>query len=176
MAESTPADVSGGPTCLAALHATHAPELRRFVLGILRDRAAADDVVQAVFAKAIDAVGQLPADAVKPWLFRVACNEAITWKRRARVAHKAISPLGERAKQREPETVDTPLVRAETVTQVREAMQTLSAEQHRVVEARIYEEKTFARIAAEMGLPLGTVLTHMRRALEKLKRKLDRHE
>ena len=39
-----------------------------------------------------------------------------------------------------------------------------------MVLARVYEEKTFAQIAGESGLPLGTVLTRMRRALEKLRR------
>jgi RNA polymerase sigma-70 factor (ECF subfamily) len=33
---------------------------------------------------------------------------------------------------------------------------------------RIYEEKKFAAIAEELGLPLGTVLTRMRLALKKL--------
>ena len=39
-----------------------------------------------------------------------------------------------------------------------------------MVLARVYEEKTFAEIAGETGLPLGTVLTRMRRALEKMRR------
>jgi RNA polymerase sigma-70 factor (ECF subfamily) len=35
---------------------------------------------------------------------------------------------------------------------------------------RIYEEKTFATIAEELGIPLGTALARMRAALEKLRR------
>jgi RNA polymerase sigma-70 factor (ECF subfamily) len=41
-----------------------------------------------------------------------------------------------------------------------------------VVEARIQHGQTFAAIAAELGLPLGTVLTRMRLALAKLRRSL----
>ena len=41
-----------------------------------------------------------------------------------------------------------------------------------MVRARVFEEKTFAEIAGESGLPLGTVLTRMRRALEKMRRTL----
>jgi DNA-directed RNA polymerase specialized sigma24 family protein len=33
---------------------------------------------------------------------------------------------------------------------------------------RVYEEKTFAEIAAETSSPLGTVLTRMRLAMNKL--------
>lgn len=35
---------------------------------------------------------------------------------------------------------------------------------------RIYEEKSFAEIAEELSVPLGTVLTRMRLALKKLSR------
>jgi len=56
---------------------------------------------------------------------------------------------------------EEPLIRGETVEAVREALKQLPEEQRRVVLARIYEEKTFAEIAGEFGLPLGTVLTRM---------------
>jgi RNA polymerase sigma-70 factor (ECF subfamily) len=36
---------------------------------------------------------------------------------------------------------------------------------------RIYEEKTFATIAEELGIPLGTALGRMRTALQKLQRR-----
>jgi DNA-directed RNA polymerase specialized sigma24 family protein len=55
-------------------------------------------------------------------------------------------------------------------------MQDLSLNQQKVLRARVYEEKKFVQIAAEMNAPLATVMTHMRRALEKLRQKLDRKE
>ena len=51
---------------------------------------------------------------------------------------------------------------------VKEVLESLPDEQRRVVRMRIYEEKTFAAIAAELNAPLGTVLTRMRLALKKL--------
>ena len=54
----------------------------------------------------------------------------------------------------------------------RSALGALPAEQSKVVWARMYEDKTFVQIAKESGLPLGTVLTRMRLALEKLRRTL----
>jgi RNA polymerase sigma-70 factor (ECF subfamily) len=38
---------------------------------------------------------------------------------------------------------------------------------------RIYEEKTFAMIAQELGIPLGTALGRMRTALAKLRKTLE---
>jgi DNA-directed RNA polymerase specialized sigma24 family protein len=39
---------------------------------------------------------------------------------------------------------------------------------------RIYEQKKFATIAEELGLPLGTVLTRMQSALKKLRQRLSK--
>ncbi len=38
---------------------------------------------------------------------------------------------------------------------------------------RIYDEKTFAAIAEELSLPLGTVLSRMQLAIRKLRLKLE---
>lgn len=167
--------VSTDSALLAALYEEHAPGLRRFVVGVIRDRAAAEDVVQVTFARATDAAGGIPTDAMKAWLYRVAFNEAIAWKRRSEVDRKATQALGERQRGREFEGVAEPLVRRELVEEVRKALETLPAGQAAVLRARLFHEKSFAEIAAETGAPLGTVLTNMRRGLEKLRQKLNPH-
>ena len=63
-------------------------------------------------------------------------------------------------------------IRDEEAAAVRRALATLPFEQRQVVEARIQRGQTFAAIAAELGLPLGTVLTRMRLALAKLRHSL----
>jgi RNA polymerase sigma-70 factor (ECF subfamily) len=55
---------------------------------------------------------------------------------------------------------------------VREAIERLTEDQRQVVRMRIYEEKTFAEIAEELGIPLGTALTRMRAALGRLRTEL----
>ena len=49
-------------------------------------------------------------------------------------------------------------------------------EQQTVTRMRIVEQKKFTEIAHELQLPLGTVLTRMRLALEKLRRVLAEKE
>ena len=147
--------------------------LTRLVVGVLGDREAAADVVQITFAKAIEARGTFQPEAVKAWLYRVAFNEAITYRRRQQVdrrAREAAAPLVERSVPRPEEQ----LVRRELVEQVREAIGKLSPSQQEVLRLRIYEERTFADIAAQTGAPLGTVLTHMRRGLARLRELLAR--
>ena len=70
---------------------------------------------------------------------------------------------------------ESALVQNETVEAVRKAIGDLPEDQRDVVRSRIYEDKTFAVIAEELGVPLGTVLTRMRLAMQKLQRVLSRH-
>jgi RNA polymerase sigma-70 factor (ECF subfamily) len=159
------------PSLVAALYAEHGAELRRFVLGVVRDPEVAGDVVQMTFAKAVERGHTARAETFKGWLFQVAFREALTARRRRETreqANRRLASLGFHAGERPEEG----LIRAETVTAVRKALAELPVEQGRVVWARMYEDKTFAEIADEFGLPVGTVLTRMRLALQKLRRTL----
>lgn len=166
------------PETIAALHGEHARELRAFLTGVLRNAALVDDALQATFTKAIEVGHTSHEETRKGWLFRVAFNEALQIKRRARIDQRSRERIAEttetehtRHTRHSREQTDQPmteLVRAEAIEFVRGALDTLPDGQREVVRKRIYEEKTFAVIAEEMGLPLGTVLTRMRTAMQKL--------
>lgn len=160
---------------MAALIVEYADDLRRVLVGVLRDHHLANDVLQTAIVRAIDKAGQVPLESLKGWLYRVAINEAILFKRKLGVARRANEILGRRGKRRT-STPETNLVRWETVVAVRRAIEQLPVEQRQVVRMRIYEDKKFAQIAAELNLPLGTVLTRMQSAQIKLRKALDRPE
>lgn len=159
----------GESSPVAALYGEVAGELRRFVLGVVRDPELADDVMQATFVKAVEHGGEARAGTAKGWLFRVAFHEALASRRRRKSrdrGHRRLAGF----RPRDGAAPDEALIRGETVEAVRKALGELSEDQLRVVRARVFEDKTFAEIAEEAGLPLGTVLTRMRRALEKMRR------
>ena len=58
---------------------------------------------------------------------------------------------------------------SETTQQLQQAVHRLPESWQRVVRLRIYENLTFQQISDQLGIPLGTALTQMRRALERLK-------
>lgn len=155
------------PAVVAALYVEHADELRAFLVGVLRNGELAGEVVQATFARALEAGHTARAESLKGWLFRVAFHEAMAVRRR-----QALDQKSARRRAWTPheagETPEDHLTRWETVARVRQALHTLPPEQRRVVQMRIYEDKTFQAIADELQLPLGTVLTRMRLALKKL--------
>lgn len=158
-------------TRVLSLYEAHGQELRRFVLGVTRDPDLTGDVLQATFTKALELGHTARPESFKGWLFRVAFHEALAARRRRDVreqGNRRLAALGFHAAERP----DDRLIRGEAVEAVRRALRALPEEQRRVVRARIYDDKTFAEIAEESGLPLGTVLTRMRLALEKLRRTL----
>jgi RNA polymerase sigma-70 factor (ECF subfamily) len=156
-----------------SLYEAHGEELRRFVLGVVRDPDLTGDVMQATFSKALELGHTARPETLKGWLFRVAFREALASRRRRLSGDRARRRLadlwradGAGAQVDQP---DDGLIRGETVDAVRRALGTLPDPQRQVVLARVYGDKTFAQIARESGLPLGTVLTRMRLALNKLR-------
>lgn len=156
---------------MLAFHVRFGDELRRFILGVVRDSARADDVVQSTLLKAVELGHTARPETYKSWVFQVAYREALVSQRREASGQRGRLRLAG-LRPRETTAPGDALLRAESVQQVRAVLDQLPAEQRQVVQARIYDEKTFSEIAGELGLPLGTVLTRMRRALEKMKRSL----
>jgi RNA polymerase sigma-70 factor, ECF subfamily len=161
------------PSLVAALYVEHGEELRRFLLGVLRDGQLVSDVLQATFAKLVQQGHQTREPSRKAWLFRVAYHEALACRRREGASERALQQVAWHqngtASPGTVEPADEPLLRLEAVEAVRRALDALPAEQRQVVRMRIYDEQTFAAIAKELNIPLGTALGRMRAALVKLR-------
>jgi RNA polymerase sigma-70 factor (ECF subfamily) len=156
---------------VAAIYLEHGDRLRSFLLGVLRDPELAGEALQATFVKTMEHGHTARDETLKGWLFGVAFREAMLIRRRQSVDRRAV----DRVAQQSPATSELPessLVQAETVASVHRALDALPLDQRQVVRMRIYEEKTFATIADELNLPLGTVLSRMRLAVDKLRREL----
>lgn len=175
MASTVPDESRLDPDVVAALYLEHAEELRRFLVGVLKDSQLAHDVLQATFAKAIQQGHTSREETRKAWLFRVAFNEAMAQRRRQGVDDRAMQKM---AWSQHPASraADEPAIRFETVEQVRLAIAELPLVQQEIVRKRVYEEKTFAEIAQELNIPLGTALARMRTAIQKLRKHLSSEE
>ena len=159
------------PSVVAALYIEHGEELRRFLLGILRDAQLTSDVLQATFTKLVERGHETRSSSRKAWLFRVAYHEAMAYRRRQGVGDRVLRNVAWHTNGTAG-PAEEPLLRLEAVQSVRDALERLPPEQRQVVRMRIYEEKTFAVIATELKIPLGTALGRMRAALIKLRARL----
>ena len=153
------------------LYEVHSRELLAFLIGVLRDGHAADEVAQATFARLMEAGHEARAETIKGWLFKVGFHEAMAFRRRQALQGKTLKNYTVR---RDPlpanQTVHDELVRRDDVAKLKELLAELPPDQQHVVRQRMYEGKAFAVIADELNVPLGTVLTRMRLAMEKLQK------
>jgi RNA polymerase sigma factor (sigma-70 family) len=168
---STEGEGRRGSASIGGLYHEFAPELRAFLLGVLKDHHLADEALQSTFAKAIDQQHTIRNENPRGWLFQVAYREAMGLRRQQGVEGRGLQGLAW-LKRDVDSAPDAPLIREETARQVRRSLESLPPEQQQVVHRRIHLNQTFAEIASELGLPLGTVLTRMRLALQKLQQKL----
>jgi len=163
------------PAIVAALYVEHGEELRRFLVGVLRDPQLAADALQATFTKAIESGHTTREETRKGWLFRVAYHEAMAFRRRQAVGDKVVRRAAW-TRDTAARPADEPVIRFEAVEVVRQAIAELPPEQQQIVRMRIYEEKTFAVISQELQIPLGTALGRMRTALQRLRKRLEELE
>jgi len=153
-------------------------DIKAFLVGVLRDSHLADDVFQKTVIKAIGCSEAVRQETLKGWLFAIALNEARQSQRENLRDTKQREKLAEQMAVDQPERligidarwmVELGQVDLDLVGVLRTSMARLPKEQQHVIRQRIFEGQKFAEIAAGMDLPLGTVLTWMRRGLQKLR-------
>src|SRR5512142_2508170 len=76
---------AGHERAFAIVYERHHQALYRYCRSILRNDADAQDALQSTFTAAFAALGRGSPDApIRPWLFRIAHNEAVSALRRRR--------------------------------------------------------------------------------------------
>lgn len=148
--------------------------------GMLTREDEARDATQETFIAAYKNAARFRGEAkVSSWLHRIAVNQCLTVKRRAKtraedylddgsgesdrifVAPISLSP-GNEAEQ------------AERLRVVRQAVGSLPVDLRQVIVMKEFEEMTFQEISDTLELPLSTVKSRLYTALRQLKMKLDR--
>ena len=154
----------------AALFHEHADRLRGMLWGILRNQEAVEDALQTAFAKALESNGDVRGESWKAWLFQVAYNEAMLLRRKEGVQQRAFQKIVVGTETAAEVWPGDGLATRELAERVDKLLAQLPPDQREVVRRRMHDDETFAEIAADLGVPLGTVLTRMRLALEKLRK------
>lgn len=142
--------------------------LERLAWAILRDRALAADAVQEAFGLLASKQDQVEWQYVEGWLVKAVQNVAHNLRRKQNRSLVSSELVGENLSCR----VEKPDVPADTIDELKEAIQRLPPKQLEIVRRRLVSEDSFGEIAEELELPLGTVLSRMRLAIQKLRKTL----
>jgi RNA polymerase sigma-70 factor (ECF subfamily) len=158
---------------LESVVALYQSRVFRFLLAQLRDRDAAETLTQETFLRAWSARATFREDcSVSTWLIRIALNLARDhtrtgrfrfWKR---ISANAVDVADVAASVPNREgSAEAHLIAQEQVQRIWETVDGLSDRQRTVFLLRFLEEMEIPEIAHVTGLPLGTVKSHLYRAL-----------
>ena len=158
-----------GDEGLRAAYRAHGPELYRLALRSLHDRGLAEEVVQETFLRAWRAADRYRDDgaSLRTWLFVIARNVIVDVVRR-----RAVRPVLAGEPTDVPAALD-PLEGALTAWQVEEALRRLSPEHRRAIVETYYRQRPSAEVAAELGVPEGTVRSRLYYGLRALRLALE---
>lgn len=152
------------------------------ILNILRDHTLADDVFQEVFMKVIKGAATYdPERRFAPWLFKIADNACMEALRGPERKHAALAPedMAEESPAPAHENPERKLMQKEESHALARAVARLPEAQRQVVVLREFAGLPFDEVARIMDSPRNTVLSHMHRALKRLKKmwpEVDNHD
>ena len=138
-------------------------------LRITGDADAANDCAQEAFIRAYRALHQYdPTLPFGPWLYRITTNASLNHVQRWHARETPVDELPERSAEID-EGPEATAVRREEVAEVVAAMADLPAAYRAALTLRHMQQLSYQEVADALGIPLGTVKTHLHRARAALK-------
>jgi RNA polymerase sigma-70 factor (ECF subfamily) len=139
------------------------PRLRRYARALVGDRATADDLVQDTLERAWAKLHLYRRGTdLRAWLFTVMHNVHVNRIRATRAVEPLEDDMPELAQpQREPDAL--------LVRDLDRAIARLPADQRAVLLLVTLEEMSYEEVARTLGIPIGTVMSRLSRAREKLR-------
>jgi RNA polymerase sigma-70 factor (ECF subfamily) len=155
--------------------------LYNFLLRRVRDRERAEELYQDVWAKVIERCEEFRGESkFSTWLYTIARNRVIDHSRRMKFRtyssldaprHDSGAPLVEHVANPGPSTAD--LAEGQTLQdRIAEAVEELPEDQREVFLMRQLQGLKFQEIAEVVDVPVNTVKSRMRYALERLQHQL----
>ncbi len=157
----------GDRLAMQVLYGRHHVRAYRFVLGLVRDPATAEDVISEVFFDVWRQAGRFEGRSqVSTWLLGIARFKALSALRR-----RPEGEFDEDAAAAVADDADDPAVslqKKDKAEVLRRCLAALSADHRAIVDLVYYHEKSVAEAALILEVPEGTVKTRMFHARKRL--------
>ncbi len=143
----------------------HIPRLRRYARALTGDSARADDLVQDTLERALIKLHLWrPGSDLRAWLFTVMHNLYINQLRKQ--DGRSTAALDEEALQLAEQPVQTDMLE---LRDLQAMLLRLPEEQREVLLMVALEQMTYEETAGVLGIPVGTVMSRLSRARERLR-------
>jgi len=170
----------GDQTAFSDLYRQTSSHLYGVAVRILREGAAAEEILQEAFVSVWHHAGTYEAAKSQPltWLTAIVRNRSLDQLRRRELDTVTITTDDDDGKEFDlPSGDPTPvemLLNAADAQSVRDCVDALDAGPKQAIALAFYQGLSHAELAAHLRQPLGTVKSWIRRGLERLKGCLDR--
>jgi RNA polymerase sigma factor (sigma-70 family) len=146
------------------------PALRRYARALVRNRAAADDLVQDCLERAVSRWQQRGDGSVRAWLFAILHNLAVDQFRKiaSRGRHVTIDEAGE-GQFGEAASQEHRVMYQDVLNKLAK----LPEEQRTVLLLVAVEDLSYADAAKVLRVPVGTVMSRLSRARERLQQEIE---
>lgn len=138
---------------------------------LMRDDAAAQDVVQEAFLRALKYFDRYKGGDARAWVLAIVRNTSHTWHRRERERPVEFDEAVH-SESAEGNTPEAALLRAADRAMVRRALDQLPLELRETIVLREIQGLSYKEIASVAGIPIGTVMSRLSRARGRLEQLL----
>jgi len=149
-------------------HLDSAANLARW---LLRNRADSDDVVQEAMLRAYRFFERFHGGDARAWLLQIVRNTCYTWLEKNRPS-EMMTEFDEEVHQLPSTTPETLAAQADERQRLMLALESLSPRSREVLVLRELEGCSYKQIGEITGIPIGTVMSTLSRARERLQRTL----
>jgi RNA polymerase sigma-70 factor, ECF subfamily len=168
-------DVAGAfPRLLASYHS----QLLRFVMSEVHDPDVAEDILQDCWVRVYQALQAYSVERIQTlrleaWLFKITRNQMYTYlQKKNRMTILSTEDLEDTIIESSALLPDEILLIKNQAEMVVEAVQQLPSVSRSVLTLYLFQEFSYQQIAAQLGLTVGNVRTHVSRGLKELRKKL----
>ena len=141
------------------------PNLRRYARALIGDREGADDLVQDTLERAVRKFHLWRPGDLRAWLFSIMHNVFVNQLKARKVAYEVEIDDSIAAPQSSVTSTD--------LMDLDRGLMALSPDQREVVLLVALEDMTYAEVSRALGIPIGTVMSRLSRAREKLRRLME---
>jgi RNA polymerase sigma-70 factor, ECF subfamily len=163
--------LAGDGQAFALLYDRHGRAVYSLAYRMLGERQAAEDLAQDAFIKVWRGASSYRTErgSVRTWILSIVHNHSIDQLRANATRRRMQEKIEASALRSQPSEAFAESWRNSQRDQVREALNTLPAEQLKILELAYFSGYTHVEIADLLGLPLGTVKGRMQLGLKKLR-------
>lgn len=169
----------GDQKAFARLMKRYKDAIYYMLLKMVSNKTDAEDLTIDAFGKAFANIHQYePQFAFSTWLFRIASNNAIDHLRKKKVITVSLDPIIGNDKntgieynyniRADSDTPEETFIKGQNAKLLRSAVFKLKPRYRILLELRYFKEYSYAEIAEELNLPIGTVKVQLFRSREML--------